>query len=256
MLRWRWLIVAARGAAIVLLFAAIIVPHLLLSAIGRRALIPPHFLRGVGWLTGLRVWREGRPAPGANGRALLLLANHTSWLDILVLAGASRAAFVAKGELAGHSFLKWLCEQNDTLFIARERKGAIGEQVSRLTALLDLRRVAIFPEGTTSDGTQVLPFKSALLSAVEGAGGDVTVQPVALDFEDAPEIAWFGDEPGGANVLRMLARTRPIRVTARFLEPLAGPELADRKAMASVAQRRIAEALKLSPALPKTRSIA
>jgi 1-acyl-sn-glycerol-3-phosphate acyltransferase len=226
---------------------------LLLTALGRRWLIPPPFLRGVGWLAGLRVRRDGRPAPGAR---LLMVANHTSWLDILALAGASRSAFVAKGELAGHGFLKWLCEQNDTLFITRERRGSVTGQVSQLGQALAHRRMTIFPEGTTSDGTALLPFKSALLSAVEGAQGEVTVQPVALHYEDAPAIAWHGAEEGGANVLRILARTRPIRLTARFLPPLAGSELADRKTMAAAAERRIGEALALPRALPKSPPIA
>jgi len=243
--------VAGRGAAIVLLFGAVLLPQLLLTAIGRRSLIPPHFLRAIGWLAGLRVRRKGRPASGK----LLLVANHTSWLDILALAGASRSAFVAQGGLAGHRFLKWLCEQNDTLFISRDRRGTVAGQVALLREALARRRMTIFPEGTTSDGTALLPFKSALLSAVENAG-DVTVQPVALDYEDAPAIAWHGAETGGANVLRILARTRPIRVTARFLPPLAGPELADRKAMAAAAQQRIGEALALPPALPESPPIA
>jgi len=243
--------VAARGAAIVLFFAAILIPQLLLTGLGQRALIPPHFLRGVGWLAGLRVRREGRLRPGK----LLLVANHTSWLDILALAGVSRSAFVAQGGLAGHRFLKWLCDQNDTLFIARDRRGTVAGQVAQVRGALARRRMTIFPEGTTSDGTALLPFKSALLSAVEGSG-DVTVQPVALDYREAPAIAWHGEEPDGANVLRILARIRPIRVTARFLEPLSGSELADRKSMAAAAQQRIAGALTQPHALSESPPIA
>jgi len=241
----------------VLLFAAILPIQLLLTALGRRWLLPPHFLRGVGWLAGLRVRREGRPAvPPAPGARLLMVANHTSWLDILALAGASRSAFVAKGELAGHPFLKWLCEQNDTLFITRERRGSVAGQVSQLRDALAHRRMTIFPEGTTSDGTTLLPFKSALLSAVEGETDQVIVQPVALEYAEAPAIAWHGAETGGANVLRILARTRSVRVTVRFLPPLARPELADRKTMAAAAERRVRTALPLPAALPESPPIA
>jgi 1-acyl-sn-glycerol-3-phosphate acyltransferase len=69
-------------------------------------------------------------------------------------------------------------------------------------------------------------------------------------------IAWHGAEAGGANVLRILARTRPIRVTARFLPPLAGQERANRKTMAAAAQRRIGQALALPPALSESPPIA
>lgn len=221
-------------------FALVLPFQLLLTLLGRRDVIPPPFLGAIGWLAGLKVRIEGRPAAGR----LLLLGNHTSWLDILALAGASRCAFVAKGELTGHRFLKWLCDQNDTVFVARRQGKHIAGQVDEVRATLALRHVAIFPEGTTSDGTRLLAFKSSLLSAVQGIPG-VTVQPVALIYQDAPAIAWVGDEPGMDNVRRILARRRPIRLTIRFLEPLEGAALADRKAMAQAAQQAIATALAL-----------
>lgn len=227
-------------AAMVVTFAAVVPFHLLLTLLGRRDVVPPPFLGAIGWLAGLRIKVEGRPAPGR----LLLLGNHTSWLDILALAGVSKSAFVAKGELTGHRFLKWLCDQNDTVFVARRQGRHVASQVDEVRATLALRHMAIFPEGTTSDGIRLLPFKSSLLSAVERLPG-VIVQPVALVYEDAAGIAWFGDEPGMANVRRILARRRPVRLTIRFLAPLEGVALADRKAMAAAAHAAIGEALRL-----------
>ncbi|WP_347301951.1 lysophospholipid acyltransferase family protein [Croceibacterium sp. TMG7-5b_MA50] len=234
------LVAGLRIAAILLLFALIALPHLLLTVIGLRHWIPPHFLGGVGRLAGLRVHVEGRPVRGTT----LLVANHVSWLDILALGGAARAAFVAKGNLQANALLGWLCRQNDTLFVDRERRGAVGQQVGQLGRLLAKRRMCIFPEGTTGPGTALLPFKSALLSAVEGAG-EVTVQPVALAYADAPAIAWTDAEDGAANVRRVLGRIAPIHLTIRFLPPLSGAEMAGRKAMAAAAQARIAGALAL-----------
>lgn len=236
---------ALRLTAIVALFVAIILPHLLLSLVGLRRAIPPHFLGAVGWLAGLRVTTVGRPAPGQ----LLLIGNHTSWLDILALGGACCAAFVAKGTLANNRLLGWLCAQNDTLFVARERRGVVGQQVGQLRAALAKRRMCVFPEGTTGDGTHLLPFKSALLSAAEGAAG-VTVQPVAFDYQDAPDIAWTDAEPGADNIRRLLARREPIRLTIRFLPPLDDAALASRKTMAEAAQSRIAAALALPIGAP------
>lgn len=215
--------------------------QLLLSAAGRRNMVPPPFLALIGWIAGLRVRVRGDIAPGK----LLLISNHVSWLDILALAGASRTSFVAQGGLAGHPFLKWLCDQNDTVFIARERRGTVAGQIEQVRRALERRRLTIFPEGTTSDGREMLPFKSALLSAVFEVGDTVTIQPVALDYEDAPEIAWINGEPGMANVKRILARTRPIRLTIHFLEPLAGAALTDRKAMAATARAAIDACLPL-----------
>jgi 1-acyl-sn-glycerol-3-phosphate acyltransferase len=194
----------------------------------------------MGRIAGLRVRMEGGPAPGA-----LLLANHVSWLDILAIAGATRTRFVAHSGLTVHGGLKWLCDQNDTVFVARERRGSVAGQVEQVRAALGERPLTIFPEGTTDDGTFLHSFKSSLLSAVEPLAHEVPIQPVALDYADAPGIAWFGEEPGMANVRRILARPGRVELTIRFLEPLAGAALADRKAMAAAAQAAVTAALRL-----------
>lgn len=225
----------------VALFALVAGPlHLLLSATGRRGVVPAPFLAAIGWLAGLRIGVEGKPAHGT----VLILANHLSWLDILALAGSSRSAFVAHAGLSSHGFLKWLCDQNDTVFITREQRGTVGGQVTQVREALARRRLTIFPEGTTSNGVTLLPFKSSLLSAVDGLTDEV-VQPVALDYEEAAEIAWLDGEPGMDNVRRILARTRPVRLTIRFLPPLSGAAMRNRKTMAAAAQAAIAEALAL-----------
>ena len=213
---------------------------MLAKVAGQRDLLPPVFLGTMGRIAGLRVRTAGQPRPGA-----LFLANHVSWLDILALAGASRARFVAHSGLTGHGGLKWLCEQNDTVFVTRHQRGSVAAQVEQVRAALGERPLAIFPEGTTNSGAALLPFKSSLLSAVEPLAHAVPVQPVALDYADAAEIAWHGAEPGMANVRRILARRRPVELTIHFLEPLAGAALADRKAMTAAAQAAVAEALRL-----------
>ena len=214
--------------------------HAAISLVGRRDLIPPLFLATMGRIAGLRVRTEG--VPQSTG---LFLANHVSWLDILALARTSRATFVAHSGLTVHGGLKWLCEQNDTVFVAREKRGSVAAQVAQVRAALGERPVVIFPEGTTGDGTALLPFKSSLLSAVEPLAETVPVQPVALDYADAPDIAWHGDEAGIANVRRVLARERRVDLTIRFLEPLSGSALSNRKTMTAAARDAIAGALRL-----------
>jgi 1-acyl-sn-glycerol-3-phosphate acyltransferase len=212
----------------------------LFSLAGRREAIPPLFLGFMGRMAGLRVRTEGTPRKGA-----LFLANHLSWLDILALAGASRATFVAHSGLTVHGGLKWLCDQNKTVFITRDQRNSVAAQVEQVRAALGEQPVTIFPEGTTSDGTALLPFKSSLLSAVEPLADTVPIQPVALAYADAPGIAWFDNEPGMANVRRILARPGRVDLTIRFLEPLADEALANRKTMTAAAQAAIAEALRL-----------
>ena len=221
-------------------FLFLVPTHVVVTLMARREIMPPLFLAVMGRAAGLRVRIEGTPRKGA-----LLLANHLSWLDILALAGTSRAIFVAHSGLTAHGALKWLCEQNDTVFITRHQRGSVSEQVEQVRAALGDRPVVIFPEGTTDDGTALLPFKSSLLSAVEPLAHAVPIQPVALDYRDAAEIAWFGNEPGMANVNRILSRPGRVELTIRFLEPLSGEALANRKTMTAAAQAAIAAALRL-----------
>lgn len=235
---WRWALVIGRVALWALVFALILPPHLLLTLFGRRDIVPPLFLGTLARLAGLRIRVVGRPLKGA-----LLLGNHVSWLDILALAGASRTAFVAHAGLSDNAALAWLCRQNDTLFISRDQRGTVASQVEQVVEKLGHRRLTIFPEATTGDGRSLLPFRSSLLSAVERLPHDIPVQPFALDFEDADQIAWVGDEPGLVNFRKIMARTRPILLTIRFLEPLTGAELANRKTMAAATQGRVAAAL-------------
>jgi 1-acyl-sn-glycerol-3-phosphate acyltransferase len=205
---------------------------------GKPWLIPPTYLCGIGWLAGLRFTVEGKPRKHA-----LLLANHLSWLDIMALAAASRTAFVAHSGLTISPGLKWLCDQNGTVFITRDRRHTVAGQVGQVREALGERRLTIFPEGTTSDGCEMLPFKSALLSALEGLPKGIPVQPVALVYDEPGDIAWVGAEPGLRNAATILSRTRPIHLTLRFLPPLSGAALADRKTMAAAARAAIERAL-------------
>jgi len=108
------------------------------------------------------------------------------------------------------------------------------------TAIRDTGALTIFPEGTTSDGTGLLPFKSSLLSALEPLPPGVAVQPVLLDFgSEAADIAWVGEEHGLDNFLRLLARRRPITLTVHFLPVLHGAELTNRKTMAQASREAI-----------------
>jgi 1-acyl-sn-glycerol-3-phosphate acyltransferase len=224
-----------------LAWTAVVVPlHLVAKLAGWPWLVPPTFLCGLGWLAGLRFEVEGKPRPHA-----LLLANHLSWLDVLALAAAARSAFVAHAGLTVSPALKWMCDQNGTVFVTRDRRHTVAGQVALVRDALGRRRLTIFPEGTTNDGREMLPFKSSLLSALTDLPADIPVQPVALDYEDAEAIAWVGAEPGLRNAATILARTRPVHLTLRFLPPLSGDALADRKAMAAAARAAIARALAL-----------
>lgn len=201
------------------------------------------FLAIVAWICGARVDVRGVTATGK----VLILANHVSWLDILVVAAATKAAFVAHDGIAKWPVIGWLCTLNNTVFVARTNRLGVAEQLQRVRAAIDgPQPLAIFPEGTTSDGNVLLPFKSPLLGALPLSPGEALVQPVALDYGDEGRaLAWVGDEPALTNVRRVLSRwgTLPVRVS---LLPAFDPAAAGgRKAVAIKARTEIAGALGL-----------
>ena len=234
-----WALIVFRLLLMILLLVVCTPLHLVWRTLHLGRWWPRVFLSGIGMIAGLHLRVEGRPARGA-----LLLANHVSWLDIPALAHATGSAFVAHDGLAAFPFLKWLCEMNDTVFVARHDRASIAQQVQQVRAAMAERgALTLFPEGTTSDGTGLLPFKSSLLSALDPLPPGAVVQPVLLAYEDAARIAWVGEEHGLDNFKRILARLRPVRLTIVFLPPLADGALADRKAISAAARARVLAAM-------------
>ncbi|MEO7178636.1 MAG: lysophospholipid acyltransferase family protein [Allosphingosinicella sp.] len=217
--------------------------HYLWKLGGRPSPWPRRFLGWVARAAGIRARIVGTPIE----RDVLFLANHLTWLDILVLAGASGTAFVAKAEVAGVPVVGWLAGLNNTVFVARsERSGVRGQADSLRDALASGQPVALFPEGTTEGGHEVLPFRASLLAALFPPLPGVKVQPVALDYGPAAhDLAWVGDETGLANVKKVLSRPGTVPVTLHFLAPL-DPEAGDRKALARAAREEIVSALRPS----------
>jgi len=158
----------------------------LLGAFGAVSLVYPPARAGVvrTWhrivcrLAGIRVRVHGAPlAP----RGSLLVANHVSYMDVLAIGSLGDISFVAKGEVARWPVIGNLARLVGTIFATRER-GHACRQIGELAARLDERRtVAFFPEGTTTRGRTVLPFKSALFEAAKGRP-DLLVQPMAIAY--------------------------------------------------------------------------
>ena len=215
--------------------------HYFWKFVGLRSPWPRRFLGWVGRASGMRVEVHGRPLT----HHVLFLSNHLSWLDIMLIAGASGAAFVSKEEVGRWPVIGWLAGLNDTIYVARAQRGAVRDQADTLRAALAKGRpVALFPEGTTEGGTEVLPFRASLLASLYPPLPDVKVQPVAIDYgAAAPDIAWIGKEGAAANAKRVLSRRRstPVRVT--FLEALDPHAFSDRKALADAARGRVVAAL-------------
>lgn len=224
----------------------ICVPPHLLSRMSGRSGWPRRFLAGVAWIVGVRIRCEGKPIAAHT----LVIANHVSWVDIPILASATGCAFVSKDDLKGHRVMHWLCAQNATVFVNRSDKRGIAQQTAEmLRALESAQPLALFPEGTVSDGGRLLPFRPPLLSAFAPPPSSVSIRPVAIDYgAAAPEYGWPTGESGKENFLRMLGRRGTVTVTLHLLAAL--PAVPDRKQLARAAHDAIASALAPSGVAP------
>jgi lyso-ornithine lipid O-acyltransferase len=231
---------ALRIAGVIGLFAFCAPVHIITKLLLRRSPWPQWFLASAAWIIGARVQRTRRRI----ARHTLLVSNHTSWFDILVLGGSTNCAFVSKDQL-GHPLIHWLADQNATVYVKRtHRKGAKDQAIGIARALEGAKPVILFPEGTTGPGTHLLAFRSTLLEAANFAAKDVQIRPVAVSYGvAAPEIAWW-HEPGKDNILRLLGRPGTLPVTIHLLPPL--DRSGDRKQLAHEAREAIAETLGLT----------
>lgn len=230
-----------RALALVLALLVFVPLHYLYRIFRYGSPFPMWFLGTAGWICGARVERIGAPLR----RDVFFISNHVSWIDILVLAGASGTAFVAKHELSEVPVIGWLCGLNRTVFVKRENRMGVAEQINALReALADNWSVTVFPEGTTTDNRSLLPFKTSLLSMLEPPPPGVLVQPVMLDYGAAgEEIGWVGDESGLNNARRVLGRSGSFTVRIHFLEPFSPAEHPGRKAIGAMARADIEAAL-------------
>lgn len=216
-------------------------PHLICRLLRQSSPWPSRFLALAARSVGARVRIEGQPL----GHDAFYVSSHISWIDILVLGGHADCAFVAHDGIARWPVIGWLAAQNHTIFVSREARRHVHRQVDELReALTSHRPIAVFPEGTTGDGIELLPFKASLLAVMSPPPRDMLVQPVFIDYGNAaPVIAWFNGEPAKSNAARILSRTGRLAVTLRFLEPFDPRDFPGRKAIAAEAQKRIAACL-------------
>ena len=226
-----------RIGLLVLLLAIVGPIHIVTRRLFGASAWPQRFLAAAAWILGARPRLSGCKL----GPHTLLISNHVSWLDILVMGGSTGTAFVSKDDL-GHGLFHWLADQNATVYVRREHaRGAKDQAVMVARALERGKALTLFPEGTTGPGTHLLPFRSTLLEAAAYAEKDVEIRAVALDYGSAAaEIAWH-HEPGKENILRILGRKGTLPVTINLLPPL--QRNGDRKALAHAARKVIAETL-------------
>lgn len=176
-----------------------------------------------------------------------VVANHSSWLDIFALNAGERVYFVSKSEVANWPGIGWLAKATGTVFINRDRKEAgVQKQVfeDRLEAG---HKLLFFPEGTSTDGSCVLPFKPTLFAAFfsERLRDLLWVQPVTVVYR-APDgrnprfYCWWGDMDLGSHLLAVLAQKLQGEVEVFWHDPMKVSEFPDRKTLAKAAEAIVA----------------
>ncbi len=177
-------------------------------------------------------------------RPLLVVCNHISYLDIMVVGAAVKGEFVARGDMADWPFFGLMAKAGRTVFIDRKRSSTNVARDAIQKRLDEGGRLIMFPESTSGDGNHMLPFKSALFTVAERTvnGKPVTVQPMSIAYTRLNGLpigvgwrsfyAWYGDMTLGPHLWQALKMGRTT-VEVEFHEPVTADQLGGRKALAS-----------------------
>ena len=208
-------------------------------------------------LLGVRLRIEGAVVPDV---PVLLVSNHTSWLDIPVLSAVAPVSFVGKKEVAGWPFVSALARLQRTVFVDRERRAAAGEAAGEIMSRLEAGdTIVLFAEGTSSDGNRVLPFKTSLFAAAKptarGGGNapskrDAVVQTLSIVYKrlhgvpigraDRAIVGWYGDMEMTSHAWALL-KAGPLDVTIRISPPVSLDAFSDRKELAARSEAEVRE---------------
>jgi 1-acyl-sn-glycerol-3-phosphate acyltransferase len=185
------------------------------------------------------------------GKSVLLASNHTSYFDIVVLGALGHVAFISKAEVKKWPVIGWIAQLARTVFVEREKRAKTGQHRDMIqTRLAQGDTLVLFPEGTSSDGNRVLPFKSALMGAAQPARkrsdgspapSSIVVQPVSVAFTGVhglpmgrqyrPFFAWYGDMDLLPHLWETFL-TGPMDVEIHFYPPVLANDFNSRQDMA------------------------
>lgn len=227
-----------------------------------------NYYRVLARLLRLRVGVTGEPV---RGRPVLFVSNHVSWLDIVAIGSIQPVAFVAKSDVRKWPLVGITAEMQRTVFVDRKKRHQTGDAVTQMVErLAGGTPVVLFAEGTSSDGNRVLPFRSALLGAVEmaarhGGAPGLTIQPMAIAYtasqgiplgrQHRPLAAWYGDLDFMPHI-RALIETTALDAVVSFGPPMPADGGLSRKAMTGHLEREtrrmMAETLRGRPLVGAT----
>ena len=167
----------------------------------------------------LKVFGYSANVTGDIPKSGLLVTNHLSYLDILAICSATPAVFVSKADVKSWPLFGLLAVMGGTVFIERERRTHVGEVNREIeTALADGALVVVFPEGTSSDGQTVLPFRASLLEPALRGGHEISVGCIRYDLHDGDagnEVCYWGDHTFFPHLMNLLGK-KSVHATLRF----------------------------------------
>ena len=224
------------------------------SCMGRSAFRPPHVALAARALWLQHVCRRLLRVFGIRGRVSgpvpsrgILVCNHLSYLDVLVLGACSPAVFMAKQEVKSWPVFGWFASLAGTLFVQRERRTHVGPLTREMETVLDTGvLLVLFPEGTSSDGQTVLPFKSSLLEPAARQTHPLSAGFIQYELEDGDareEVCYWKDMTLLPHLINLLSK-RTVRVSVQFTQLRQGSM--NRK---NLARQLHAEVLRLKAAI-------
>ena len=230
--------------AVLTALLAVVLGVLAVLRLPGRGRVSVAYSRTICALIGVRVRVIGAPP---RRHSVLILSNHVSWLDIVVLTATVPVIFVAKSEVAHWPLIGLVARARGTVFVVRDRRqqtAAANAAIARYLA--EGQSIVLFAEGTSSDGNRVLPFRSALVGALKSAvaqveaGKRIAVQPLSISYtglqglpmgrQHRPVVAWYGDRDLLPHLAQFLRRGA-VDATLNWGEPVEDVSIADRKAV-------------------------
>ena len=243
---------AVRRAVSVLLWTLVCAPIQALCLVlpGRpKVMFPRLYWWTVSRLLGLRVRVIGTPATASGNRRVVFVSNHSSWLDIPVLGGALDACFVSKDDVARWPVVNVVARLGRTVFVSRQRGATVRERDTMVARLAAGDSLLLFPEGTSSDGSRVLPFRSSFFAIVEGSDPPL-IQPVSVVYDrlgglptgrsSRPVFAWYGSMELASHYAQF-AQHSGLRATILLHAPIDPARFADRKALSHAVWQIVAD---------------
>jgi 1-acyl-sn-glycerol-3-phosphate acyltransferase len=206
-------------------------------------------------LIGIKVRVIGTKARHEGGRPIVYVSNHSSWIDVPVVGGVLDGCFVAKGDVAGWPIIGTIARLGRTVFVSRARASTGKERDAMRAVLAAGDDLILFPEGTSSDGSRVLPFRTSFFAIAESRASEdrarlPLIQPVSVVYDrlgglpagraSRPVFAWYGDMDIASHFWR-LTQHIGLRATVLLHTPLDPARFEDRKALSQAVWQIVAD---------------